>query len=166
MTKTTDTRNRYGTTLVANYVGERTDKGDGPGQDWDHLLWDVTLTREGSDPITFPFRMGMAHQQTKCGKPMPLVTRYRATPESVCGHVTCAAKGWQPTPPSLYDVLCSLKADATDGRTFAEWAGDFGMDTDSIKARDLYFACQESENRSRRFFGADWERIVEDEDYV
>lgn len=63
-------------------------------------------------------------------------------------------------------MLCSLKADATGGETFGDWCSSYGYDTDSRKALDTYLACQESEERSRRFFGADWPLIVKDEDYV
>lgn len=162
----TKQRATYGTEITAAYVGERTRDADAPGEKpWGHHLWDVTLTREGQS-ITFPYRMGLAHEQTKCGKPKPFALRYVARPYATCYHERCERAGWQPTPPDLYDVLTGLKADATDGETFADWAANFGLDTDSIKARELYFACQESENRSRRFFGADWSAIVEDEDYV
>jgi hypothetical protein len=154
--------NTYDTVVTAVLVGPSKDD-----EGWEHFLWDVTLTRHGviRDAVSFPYRMGLAHQRTKCGKPMPTTNRYRPTPENVCGHVTCASAGFKPVPPSLYDVLCSLKADATDGRSFSEWCGDYGMDTDSRKALDLYLACEESEVRSRKFFGSDWPLIVADEDY-
>lgn len=160
-------RATYGTEIAANYVGKRTQEPDSPGEKpWEHHLWDVTLTREGQS-ITFPYRMGLAHEQTKCGKRKPqIIGRYAIRPMRVCDHVRCENAGWQPAPPNLYDVLTSLKADATHGETFADWCANYGYDTDSRKAMETYLACQESENRSRRFFGADWERIVEDEEYV
>jgi hypothetical protein len=167
---TTKQTSTYGTTITSTYVGIR-ERDEREGETswrhhlWRHHLWDVTLTREGQS-ITFPYRMGTAHEQTKCGRPKPSTTRYRPTPETVCGHMRCVSAGWQPVPPTLYDVLTSLKADCVNGQTFADWCSDFGMDVDSIKARELYFACQESENRSQRFFGADWSAILDDDDYV
>lgn len=160
------TPNTYGTTLTAVHRGKHTQQPQLPDEKpWEHHLWDVTLTREGQS-ITFPYRMGIGNEQTKCGKPKPSTTRYVPRPENTCHHVGCERAGWLPTPPDLYAVLTSLKADATNGETFADWAANFGMDTDSIRARDLYFACQQSEDQSKRFFGADWARIMEDEDYT
>lgn len=156
----------YGTEITAQYIGRRTQEPDSPGErGWEHHLWEVTLTREGQT-ISFPYRMGLAHEQTKCGKRHPgLSGRYAVRPMAVCHHVRCENAGWQPTPPTLYDVLTSLKADVTNGETFEDWCGNYGMDTDSRKAMDLYLACQESETRSRRFFGSDWSLILADEDY-
>lgn len=152
--------NTYGTTIASTYLGKRTDDSR-----WEHHAWDVTLTREG-ESITFPYMMGTGLEQTKCGKPKPSAGRYVPQTFAVCQHSRCEHAGWQPTPPTLYDVLTGLKADDTQGRTFREWAGDFGMDTDSRKAMDLYLACQESTDRSHRFFGTDWTRITDDEDYI
>lgn len=156
----------YGTTITAEYRGKQTREPDPiDGRPWTHHLWDVTLTRNG-ESITFPYRMGEAHEQTKCGKPKPnAVTRYVQRAYQTCYHYRCDRAGWQPTPPTLYDVLTALKADRTDGESFHDWCSNFGMDDDSIRARDLYFACQQSEDRSRRFFGADWAVICDDENY-
>lgn len=152
-------RSTYGVEVTTHYVGKRRD-----GDDWEHHLWQVDLARDGKT-ISFPFRMGTGHEQTKCGRPKPPVSRYRPTPETACGHARCGNLGWQPTPPDLYSILCSLKADATHGETFADWCGGFGYETDGRKALELYLACQESENRSRAFFGADWQVLLDDEDY-
>ena len=150
--------NTYGTTLTATYAGLSTG-------DWPAHAWIVTLTR-GDQTLTMPYQMGLGHEQTKCGKPKPPTNRWVPRPEQVCAHVRCANADWQPTPPDLYAVLCSLKADAPMGASFAEWATEYGMDTDSIKARELYFACQTSEDRSKKFFGSDWTAILDDDDYI
>lgn len=157
----------YGTEISSTYIGKRTEKPNSPDEKpWEHHLWDVTLTREGQS-ITLPYRMGLAHEQTKCGKPRPNApTRYVRRPYETCGHERCEKAGWQPTPPRLYDVLTSLKADATHGETFADWCANYGYDTDSRRAMETYLACQESEDQSRRFFGTDWPALLEDEDYV
>jgi hypothetical protein len=148
--------NTYGTTLTATLVGER--KGD---DGWEHYLWTVTLTREDRTR-DLPYRMGLGHVGSKCGRPLPS-SRYNTMP---CSHVRCYDAGPVPTPPDLYTVLTGLKADATHGETFNDWARDYGYDTDSIKARETYFACQQSETDSRAFFGSDWQLILDDEDYT
>jgi hypothetical protein len=152
---TEPTRDTYGTEISTQFVGKINDK------EWPHFEWRVTLTR-GDQKHTMPYSMGLAHVQTKCGKRIETHTRYRHRP---CEHVRCQGDP-VPTPPTLYDVLTGLKSDATEGRTFAEWCGDYGYDTDSRKAMTTYLACQESETASRRLFGADWERLLQDEDYT
>lgn len=150
--------NTYGTTIDTVLIGRRDD------EEWPHYLWSVTMVRNGvvRDKRVIEYRMGLGHEQTKCGKRRTDL-RYNTLP---CDHVRCHNAGWQPVPPTLYEVLCSLKADVTHGATFSDWCSDFGYDTDSIKARELYFACQRSEEDSRKFFGADWTTILDDEDYT
>lgn len=156
-------RSNYGTECDAAYVGRRTQEPATEGErPWEHHLWDVILTRNGQS-ITFPYRMGLGHEQSKCGKPR---TTGRFAPARPYCHMRCESIGWRPTPPDLYSVLTSLKADATNGETFTDWCANYGYDTDSRKAMDTYLACQESEDRSRKFFGADWDLILEDEEYV
>jgi hypothetical protein len=154
--------NTYGITIEAQFIA----KVD--SDEWPHFEWRVTLTRDGlagagsggTVKRVLPYKMGLGHIMTPCKKRIPII-RYRTTP---CDHVRCQGKE-VPSPPTLYDVLCSLKADDTQGQTFNEWCGDYGMEVDSRKAMDLYIACQQSEADSRAFFGSDWHLIVADEDY-
>jgi hypothetical protein len=46
--------------------------------------------------------------------------------------------------PTVDEVLYSLymDSDVLNYRSFSEWAGEFGYDVDSIKAREIYDACQ------------------------
>jgi hypothetical protein len=164
--------NTYGTEIETQFIARV--ESDGTDESWAHFLWRVTLTRHGLPDAdghaagpggkhkrVLEYRMGVGHVQTPCGKRIQR-GRYRVTP---CDHARCQGKE-VPIPPTLYDVFCSLKADDTYGRTFHEWAGDYGMDHDSRKAMDLYIRCQESEHESRTFFGTDWPTLVEDEDYI
>lgn len=146
--------NTYGTEISSVFVGTMHDK------EWSHFAWQVTLTREDKTRV-IPYKMGLGHEQTKCGQRIA-GSHYRTLP---CHHVRCHNAGPQPTPPTLYDVLTSLKADATHGETFEDWCANFGESTDSRKAMDTYLACQQSEVESRKFFGADWPKIIEDEEY-
>lgn len=155
-----DAKNTYGTTISSTLVGKRTDK-DG----WEHYEWAVTLEREGQTRH-LPYRMGLAHTQTKCGKHRWSRDHRGTLSYPPCNHTRCHEAGPQPAPPTLYDVLTSLKADATYGESFADWCANLGYDTDSISARETYFACQQSEDESRKFFGSDWPKLVDDEEYT
>lgn len=68
--------------------------------------------------------------------------------------------GYRPTgkaiaPPSTADILHSLLLDASalDSRDFADWCSEYGYDTDSIKARDMYDACITTATQLRAAFG-------------
>lgn len=90
--------------------------------DWHHYLWKCELiTANGR--ITTSFKMGL-------------------------GHVIKARFSWsndKPKPPTLNDVLHSLINDA-DARSmsFNDWCSEFGYDSDSMKAFNIYQACCES----------------------
>lgn len=50
-----------------------------------------------------------------------------------------------PIRPTLDDVLYSLLSDCEAcNMAFSEWADTLGYDTNNVKARDIYFACQEN----------------------
>lgn len=54
------------------------------------------------------------------------------------------------TPPKVDDVLYSLVMDSEAAEmSFDDWCDCFGYDSDSIKARDIYFACQNSVTQLR-----------------
>lgn len=72
------------------------------------------------------------------------------------GHAKKVDGQLVPTPPSAPDVLVSLLSDAegVEGRTFAEWAGDFGAEEDSIKALATYKACQRGGKKLLKLLGS------------
>lgn len=53
------------------------------------------------------------------------------------------------TPPRFTDVVECLLSDALGvvDVSFADWASEFGWNTDSIKARDIYLACVDTRAR-------------------
>jgi hypothetical protein len=56
-----------------------------------------------------------------------------------------------PVIPHVADILSCLLMDMQGSQqSFEEWASDFGYDTDSIKARDMYLDCQSSGYRLRK----------------
>lgn len=58
-------------------------------------------------------------------------------------------------PPAADDVFDALASDAAgmDGRTFEEWADEYGFDTDSRKAHTTFLACRRSAGRLCAFLG-------------
>jgi hypothetical protein len=91
---------------------------------------------------------------------------YRKPRGSYCYHskfspVPQHCKDWEtgqaiiqtsrPTEPDLCGVLYCLVMDASAGeQTFSDWCGECGADEDSIKARDMYHACQSIYDQMRR----------------
>jgi hypothetical protein len=147
------------------------DQKDNRGKPVYSLNWRVTLirTHDGSKPheiLTTDYSAGIGHAPT--GK--KLVYWGKRTAEDrdnelraqwECEHgfpslgITWRGAGdphiYGPTAeskrllPDTCDVICSLvrDADVLDTGGFAEWAGDFGYDTDSRKAEAIYRACLE-----------------------
>ena len=57
--------------------------------------------------------------------------------------------------PDVYSVLSSLYSDCSSvmyGQSFAEFAADYGYDTDSIKATKVYAACKRQYKSLSRLF--------------
>lgn len=57
--------------------------------------------------------------------------------------------------PELNEVLDCLASDAAgvNGRSFEEWANDYGFDPDSIKAHEIYRACRRTSKNLSRLLG-------------
>jgi hypothetical protein len=67
----------------------------------------------------------------------------------------CASIVWKPKAPTLADVMHSLTMDASvlDCRSFEDWAAEYGYDTDSRKAEQVYDACLKSALELRALVG-------------
>ena len=66
-------------------------------------------------------------------------------------------------PPKCDDVLANLCMDASgydNARTFEEWAGEYGYDTDSRKAEAMYRLVAEGAKALRQLLGADYDDVV------
>lgn len=159
--------NTYGITLTTTLLS--TGKRDKDG--WEHDLWRVELVRDGvvRDAMVIPeYRMGIGHRRTRNGCRLQRRGRYEVltTPKGKpCSHSACQHQGVKPVPPTLYDILTSLKADLTHGEVFEDWALGLGYDTDSRAALDIYLACQAEEREFRRFMGDQFDTILNDEEY-
>ncbi len=140
---------------------------------WAHVGVIVTFTRDlvcdgprkcKAVTISTSFRMGTGLADWKSeGKkarfsPSDLrdvehMTAYgsRLTPESqaaICAkHLSAFVKRVNPA-----EVLAGLCRDGQDasGQSFESWAGDYGYDTDSRKAEDVYRACQKAGDDARK----------------
>jgi hypothetical protein len=67
--------------------------------------------------------------------------------------------GGKPQLPELFDVLWAIAQDATAIKSsFEDWAGDYGYDSDSIRAKRLYEQCVENGHRLGKLFS---EELIE-----
>jgi hypothetical protein len=68
--------------------------------------------------------------------------------EAIFNSISSLAK------PTAYDLLYSLQLDCASGdRSFADWCADFGYDSDSIKALNVYQACCDTIPKLRKALG-------------
>lgn len=102
--------------------------------------YDVTLSFEGRK-IETKFKCGFAHCQRR---------------------LLNGVGSWieKPIPPSVSDVLHCLILDAEACESdFEDWCVNFGYDTDSRKALDLYMACQKSGKEIKKLLGSKFESL-------
>jgi hypothetical protein len=75
------------------------------------------------------------------------------------GLVVKARRSWEndkPIPPQVTEVLDNLASDAQgveDVRSFEEWADNYGYDTDSRKAEEVYKVCLRQAKELQDFLG-------------
>lgn len=100
-------------------------RADSVPNDWSRTAshWNLSITRKG------------------CGVKPTITTEY---------SMGSAHKG----APNLADVMHSLHLDSrgVEGTTFESWAGDYGYDTDSLKAESIYRACVAINGQMRQLF--------------
>ncbi len=100
---------------------------------WEHHLYTVTLRYQGRK-MTTEFRTGI---------------------------------GWTEEP-TASDVLESLLSDAAgidilaDGGSFEDWAGDYGYDSDSRKAEEIYHAVVKQTKKLHTLLGSDYPEGTEE----
>lgn len=129
------------------------------------INWRVTLKYRDRDVIETDYMQGCGHcpaynnpSKFPSGKRDQHVTDNRIRYECNTGFVT-RTDGGQPKkkidPPSVVDVFYSLlrDGDAMNCRDFADWCDEFGMDSDSIKARKTYDDCLAAGLKLRAAFG-------------
>lgn len=137
----------------------------------EHYLYRVTLTYQGRTFST-DYRMGVGCVELKPANHMADPKRQA---ERLGGEFRYNALGpgkdaiAVPRPPTLLDVLGSLRSDCTLGdQLFEDFCGDLGYDTDSRKAHASWEACQRMHYELRNLFGygayqtfidTDWEEL-------
>lgn len=134
---------------------------------WEADHWECSLAKGGRS-MTIYYSQGMGHRRwNKEGGTLSEHDRKRyeyvlggRVPYSLLSTKTLWAYGiikrcTEPTPPTIDNVLDCLASDAqsTEGRTFEEWAGDMGVDTDSRKAEKSYQHARSQSNLLRRILG-------------
>jgi hypothetical protein len=117
---------------------------------WAHDLWEVTLSYQGRE-LTTSYRTGLGHRV----KHHHITQRgdvYNGPQGNARGIERATSVGYtKPVEPSVGDVVHSLIVDSSCiDKTFEDWCGEFGYDTDSRKALDTYLQCQESLTKSRK----------------
>ena len=126
-----------------------------PGAHDKPSVWTVTIWRgdKGHCSFTSPYTMGCAHRHLpeKLRGPLPKGYAPGAPLPHHYGRMTLFVESLRkqsvPDDPTLPDVFWSLWNDASgvrQGQTFAEWASDYGMDDDSIKAKASFDTCRET----------------------
>lgn len=135
-------------TFVPHSKSRNKDAKHGPS-----LNWKVALTVKGRTVIpATDYSAGCAHCPAYRAKQFKIPSDRRAAIRFECEEGKTAkvfylasqhfAPG-APILPSTRDVLSSflLDAGALDYASFAEWASEYGYDSDSIKAREAYDYC-------------------------
>lgn len=66
----------------------------------------------------------------------------------------------EPTADSVLEALASDSSGIENARSFEEWAGEYGYDTDSRKAETIYKVCEKQAEKLQRFLGDELYQIL------
>lgn len=131
----------HGITFKADYIGQRKREG------WDCDAWICGLYK-GKLAETFEYFTGLGHRQYRNGVTPSIV--FAGGPGTVYRERYDAGHKKPVTPPAA-GVLHSLILDSSAiGQSFESWASDYGYDTDSRKAEEIYRACQRNTDKLQR----------------
>lgn len=115
---------------------------------WECDGWRVWFERKGADTLKAPFFTGIGHRAPLKRAPKPPTANKRSA-----AYENWAHQWLKPVAPSAASVLYSLLSDAQGAeQPFDYWAADYGYDTDSIKALNIYNACCEVRRQVNAFF--------------
>lgn len=108
--------------------------------DWKCDEWRVQFRRPGRQDLVEQYYTGTGHRKlTKMAERELLQYYAKTTPRRRQAFIDANSK---PVAPTATGPLYSLLRDAESAeQNFHDWARDFGYDTDSIKARNVYDAC-------------------------
>lgn len=134
---------------------------------WQAFAWEVTVSR-GSQSETIEYFTGSGNRTPVC---KPKDERKTRTGE-IYVFINIARERWiplaeavkmrkvVPTKPELADVLYSMYCPEAIDEDFESWAPSFGYSNDSIKAQNIYLACQKLERQLRRLLGSEYEETM------
>ncbi len=138
---------------------------------WVHLAFSVRLMRNGREVLTTPYKLGVGHVPKGALLAVRAVTldeqycqntlRNNKTPRiDAPGYLSLLEKAARlaKVAPTLPDVLDSLVSDGAayfDAETFEGWASNYGYDTDSRKAEQVWRACDEIGRKLARVLNAE-----------
>lgn len=134
--------------------------GSGKRGDWECDSWSVKFTRpakivDGGKRIdakefVTDYHTGIGHRElTRMGE----LELRRAGKSSQRYIESIKAQHSKPVSPQAASVLYSVLSEAQGAeQNFIDWCGDYGYDTDSMKAHATYTACCEQLQKVRAFF--------------
>ena len=102
--------------------------------------------------VSFDYYTGIGHRvksgfRTESGYTFEEMKRKNLSEEGIKSFCKIS----KPVSPRLDDLLHCLTSDAqASEQSFEDWCGDFGYDTDSIKALDTYRECQKIAGKLRK----------------
>lgn len=126
--------------------------------DWECDQWHVVMSWPPTpkDKHTFDYYTGTGHRKRSPIQEREFKSHLRNLGEPICRPGSIGYRNVErlypgkPVAPTAASVLYSLLLDATAiDQSFDDWAGDLGMDTDSIKALTTYQACCETGRKLR-----------------
>lgn len=152
-----------GVTFTAHYTGATTrDK-------WECDSWACSFVVNGRGE-RFDFYTGLGHraEATKDAK-LRVSYGFQRLNENDRKGLTSYGRRYlaeveklrKPQAPHAADVLHSLILDSSAvGQSFDSWCSDFGYDTDSRKAENIYRACQQNADKLTRVFNAEQREAI------
>ncbi len=143
--------------------------------DWPHIAYSVTLAFNDKLVLSIPFKLGIGHIELSKARPDSVLNRYTDQEYSMLNtwlskpnatftnkllqaQVATKLAVLQKVFPTLPSVLHSLLTDGeafTSSMTFEDWCGNFGYETDSRKAEDIYRTCDDIGRKLSRGIPAD-----------
>jgi hypothetical protein len=131
------------------------------GEKQPSLNWSVTLRRNGREVLTTDYGAGLGHcpayKDKRHGIPGVMTVdrdkavRYECENGRTAGRVSSCGRILPDTCNVLYGLISD--ADVLDAGGFEDWAANYGYDTDSRKAEDLYRQCLETALKLRNHLG-------------
>ena len=153
-----DFAEKIGLTMSAQYIGHFKRLGD-----WSTANYRIVLRRPGRKEYSFEFSTSLHNSwkyrddresvfwKAKPGLPPRISRKDWPTGEGMYRVGCYLIEPVKTNKPTMYDILSCLTK--YDPGTLNDFCSNFGYDSDSIKARGIYFAVQEEWEGVRGLFG-------------